>query len=132
VTATVGGPSDILLAAQILTNQKIDAVLPISDNTINAAFETVSQVADENRVPLFGAFLLAAKSGAAAAVGWDFFDMGMKAGRIALRVKGGERPAVIPFETMTKARLVLNSRAAGLQGLRFSDLLLRKADSILE
>jgi putative ABC transport system substrate-binding protein len=132
VTVPVAGPSDILLAAQILTNQKIDAVLPISDNTINAAFETVSQVANENRMPLFGGFLLAAKAGAAAAVGWDFFEMGRKAGRIALRIKAGERPAKIPFESMTEVRLILNLQAAGLQGLRFPDNLRRKADLILD
>jgi putative ABC transport system substrate-binding protein len=132
VTIPVSGPSDILLAAQILTNQKIDAVLPISDNTINAAFETVSQVANENRIPLFGAFLLAAKAGAAAAVGWDFFEMGMKAGRLAVRIKAGERPAKIPFENMAEVRMILNLPAAGLQGLALSDHLRRKADSILE
>jgi putative ABC transport system substrate-binding protein len=108
VTIPVSGPSDILLAAQILTNQKIDAVLPISDNTINA------------------------KAGAAAAVGWDFFEMGMKAGRLAVRIKAGERPAKIPFENMTEVRMILNLPAAGLQGLLLPENLRRKADSILE
>jgi len=129
---SLGGPSDLLLAAQILTNKQIEAVLPISDNTINAAFETVSQVADENRVPLFGAFLLAANAGAAAAVGWDFFEMGMKAGKIALRLKSGESPANIPFQNMTDVHLVLNAKAAKRQGVQWSAEILKRADKILE
>lgn len=126
-TVPVAGPSDVFLAAQILTNRKIDVLFPISDNTINAAFETVSQVAIENRIPLFGGFLLAAKAGAAASVGWDFFEMGRKAGRIVLRIKAGERPADIPFQNMSDVLLAVNPKAAASQGIRFSDEVLKRA-----
>jgi putative ABC transport system substrate-binding protein len=128
----VESPSDVLLAAQVLVNRKVDVIFPISDNTINTSFEALAKVADENRLPLFGGFLLAANAGAAAAVGWDFFDMGYRSGQIALRVRNGESPARIPFQSMSGVRLALNLRAAERQGVTFPPEVLRRATGILK
>jgi len=132
VSVPVENPDDILLAARVLINRKIDAIYQISDNTINAAFEALARAADENAVPLFSGSLLAARSGAAAAVGWDFYAMGYKSGQLVLRVKNGENPTLIPLESMSDVRLVLNRRAAALQGVVFPGSVLKRAAEILE
>lgn len=131
VAVPVNEASDVLLAAQVLVNRRIDVLYPISDNTINSAFEALGLVAEENRVPLFGSFLYAAQLGACAALGWDFYEMGYKTGRIALRVKNGESPGSLPFESMKKVQLYLNLEKADLQGVRFSENLIRRADRII-
>jgi len=135
VAVPVGNKSEVLLSAQELVNRKIDAIYQISDNTINASFEAVGKVAEENALPLFG-FLLSTHFGACAALGWDFFDMGYKAGhyksgQIAIRVKNGEDPAPIPIQYMSKARLYLNLNAAKKQGVVFSREILKRADEII-
>jgi ABC-type uncharacterized transport system substrate-binding protein len=57
--------------------------------------------------------------------------MGYKAGEIAFRVKGGESPAKIPIQDMSKVRMNLNLDAAAKQGIKFSDEVLRKADEVV-
>ena len=131
VSVPVAKASDILLSAQDLVNKKIDVIYQISDNTINASFEALSRVAEENSIPLFGGFLLSTREGASAALGWDFFDMGYKAGLIAVRVKEGESPAGIPIQYMTDVRLYINLSAAKKQGVTFSADIIELAHTVL-
>jgi putative ABC transport system substrate-binding protein len=123
----IGNAGEIMPAAQILVNRHIDVIYQISDNTLNAAFGTVAQVANENRIPLFGGFLLSTESGACAALGWDFFAMGERTGRIALRIKAGEPPSGIPIEYMSEVKLHINTEAAAKQGVSFPEEILRRA-----
>lgn len=131
IAVPVANSSEVLLAAQVLVNKKIDVIYQISDNTINASFEALGKVAEENGIPLFGGFLLATHAGACAAMGWDFFDMGYKTGQIVLRVKDGESPAKIPFQSMTDVKLHLNLKAAEKQGIVFSPEVRRRASEII-
>ncbi len=132
VDVPIANKSQVLHSAQLLINKKIDAIYQISDNTINESFQDVGNVAGENSIPLFGGFLLSTRLGACAALGWDFFEMGYKAGEIAIQVKNGAKPADIPIQSMSKVRIHLNPHAAEKQGIRFSDELLKKADEILD
>lgn len=127
----IANSSQVLLFAQRLINKKIDALYPISDNTINASFEAIGKVAEENSVPLFGGFLLSVQMGACAAMGWDFYDMGYRAGELAWRVKEGENPGDIPFLYMHEARVYLNLEAAQKQGIEFPEEILKGADKII-
>ncbi|MBN1223854.1 MAG: ABC transporter substrate-binding protein [Candidatus Aminicenantes bacterium] len=131
VAVPIANSSEVLLSTQVLINEKVDAIYQISDNTINAAFEAVGKIAEENGVPLFGGQPYSTQLGACAAMGWDFFDMGYKAGEIALRIKNGEAPADIPFQYMQEVQLHLNLEAAQKQGVHFSQDVLRRADEIL-
>jgi putative ABC transport system substrate-binding protein len=131
VSVPVDNPSGVLLAAQVLVNRKIEVIYQISDNTTNASFEALAQVADENAIPVFSGSILAARAGASAAIGWDFYDMGYKSGQIVARVKGGESPAGIPFQTMSDVRISLNLKAAARQGVVFSPEILRRANEVL-
>jgi len=131
IAVPVSNLSEVLLAAQVLVNKKIDAIYQISDNTINASFEALGKVADENKIPLFGGFLRSTELGACAAMGWDFFDLGYKTGQIVLRVKRGESPVKIPFQSMTTIKLNLNLKAAERQGLTFPETVLKRANGVL-
>ncbi|MGB8951472.1 MAG: ABC transporter substrate-binding protein [Candidatus Aminicenantales bacterium] len=131
IAVPITNTNEILLAAQILINKKIDAIYQISDNTINTSFEAIGKVAEENAIPLFGGFPLSTHLGACAAMGWDFFDMGYKGGLIAVRVKNGESPAGIPFQSMSDIKLYLNLAAAEKQGVRFSEEVLKRANEVI-
>lgn len=132
LTVPVTNTSEVLLSAQVLINKKIDAIFQISDNTINASFEVLGKIAEENSIPLFGGFLLSTQLGACAAMGYDFFDMGYKTGQLALKIKNGESPAQIPFQSMTKVKLHLNLAAAEKQKVQFPPEILKIADEILD
>jgi len=132
IAVPVANSNEVLLSAQVLINKKIDAIYQISDNTINASFEALGRVANDLGIPLFGGFPLFANKGACAAMGWDFFDIGYKAGEIALRVKNGENPGSIPIQYMSEVRLYLNLKAAEKQGVKFSPQIIQRADEVLD
>ena len=127
VSVPVANPNEVLLASQVLINKKVDAIYQISDNTVNASFEALGKVAEENAVPLFGGFLLSTRLGACAALGWDFYDMGFLAGQIAVRIKGGESAGRIPFQSLTTVKLHLNLKAAEKQGVKFRPEVIKRA-----
>lgn len=128
---SIASANEILLSAQVLINEKIDAIYQISDNTINASFEVIGRVAEENAIPLFGGFPPHTLNGACAAMGWDFYAMGYKAGQIALQVKNGTSPNDIPIQYMKEIKLHLNLEAARKQGIVFEDYIIERADEIV-
>ncbi len=128
---SIASANEILLSAQVLINEKIDAIYQISDNTINASFEVIGRVAEENAIPLFGGFPPHTLNGACAAMGWDFYAMGYKAGQIVLQVKNGTSPNDIPIQYMKEIKLHLNLEAARKQGIVFEDDIIERADEIV-
>ena len=126
----VANPNEVLLASQVLVNRSIDVIYQISDNTVNASFEALGKAAEENGIPLFGGFLSSTRLGAWAAMGWDFVDMGYRTGEIAVRIRNGESPARIPFQSMANVKLWLNLRAAARQNVRFSPDVIKRASQI--
>jgi putative ABC transport system substrate-binding protein len=131
IQVSITNSSAVLLAAQILVNKKIDVIYQISDNTINTSFDALGEVAEENSIPLFGGYPPFTEYGASAAMGWDFFDMGYKAGEIAVRVKNGENVKDIPFQYMSDVKIYLNLIAAEKQGIHFSEDIIEAADNII-
>jgi len=127
VAVPVTGPHEITASLQRLLNEKIDVLFPMSDNTLNSSFDVIGRAAEENGLPLFGSFLRSVEFGACAALGYDFYDMGVKTGRLAVRVKSGESPARIPIQSMDEVKLYVNTTAAARQGVVFSKGLLGRA-----
>jgi putative ABC transport system substrate-binding protein len=128
VAEPVANIHDIPQAAQVLVNEKVDLIFPVSDNTINSALGALGRVAEESGVPFFGAVLQAAGFGASAAMGFDFEEMGYQAGLIAVRVKDGESPGEIPFQYMDEIKVRINLEAAAKQGVRFTEAVLGRAE----
>jgi putative ABC transport system substrate-binding protein len=131
IAVPVANVNEVLLSAQMLLNKKIDVLFPISDNTINASFESLGRMAEDNSIPLFGGNLVATRLGACAALGWDFFEMGYKSGQIAIRIKNGEKPGRIPIQYMSKIRLYLNLEAARKEGVLFPPEVIKRADDVI-
>lgn len=131
VAIPVASAHEIPQSVQILVNAKVDALFPISDNTINTSFDALGRAAEENRLPLFAVFLRSVEFGACAGVGYDFHDMGYKTGQLAVRVKNGESPARIPIQFMTDVKVFLNLAAAEKQGVVFPKEILARAAKII-
>lgn len=128
VAVPVASSHEIPRSLQVLLNEKVDVLFPMSDNTINTSFDIVGRAAEENSLPLFASFLRSVEFGACAALGYDFFDMGLKAGRIAVRVMNGESPGRIPIQAMDEVRLYVNPAAAEKQGVDFPKSVLDRVD----
>lgn len=127
VAVPISGPAAILPSLQRLLNDKVDALFPMSDNTLNSSFDVIGRAADESATPLFASFLRSVEFGACAALGFDFYEMGLETGRLAVRVKNGENPGRIPIRSLGEIRLYLNPEAAGRQGVAFPKAVLDRA-----
>ncbi|MBN2266196.1 MAG: ABC transporter substrate-binding protein [Candidatus Aminicenantes bacterium] len=127
VTVPVSGPFEVQASLQRLLNLKVDALFPMSDNTLNSSFDVVGRAAWESGVPLFASFLRSVEFGACAALGYDFFEMGLRTGRLAVRVKKGERPGQIPIQSMGEVMLYVNPEAAARQGVVLPPAVLARA-----
>ncbi|MBM3285434.1 MAG: ABC transporter substrate-binding protein [Candidatus Aminicenantes bacterium] len=131
VAVPVANVNEVLFSAQMLLSKNIDVLFPISDNTINASFESIGRLAGENGIPLFGGSPLFTRLGACAAMGWDFFEMGYKTGEMAVRIMNGESPGRIPIQYMSNVKLHLNLAAAQKQGIRFAPEIIQRADHVI-
>ncbi len=131
LAASVTGSQEIPSSLQRLLNEKIDVLFPMSDNTLNSSFDVIGRATAENATPLVASFLRSVEFGACAALGFDFYEMGVRTGRLAVRVKNGESPGQIPIESMETVKLYLNEEAAARQGVTFPKAVLDRADRIL-
>lgn len=125
-TATIANSSDLLQAAQSLD---VDAYWVPTDNTVVSAIETLIQVAEEKQVPVITSDGDSIARGAVATYAFNYYDMGLQSGRMAVRVLTGEAtPAEIPVETSEDLILYLNLDAAERMGVTIPQDLLDQAD----
>lgn len=132
VSTPIDEAADLVSAFQYLMQQQAKVICPVSDNTINANFDQLARLAEENRVPLFAAFALGAELGACASMGFGFADIGKKTAELVIRVKNGESPALIPFQYMDKVLFYINEEASRKQGVSWPPQILKRADVILK
>jgi putative ABC transport system substrate-binding protein len=132
ISQPVSRAQDIVQAVQSLVRDRIEVLFPVSDNTINANFDLVGRLAEENGRPLFAAFALGAEFGACASMGFDFRDIGLKTAEIIIRIRNGESPTRIPFQYIDRVRFYVNDEAARKQGVKFPESILKKTDQLVK
>lgn len=121
VKAAATNSNEVQTAAQSLIG-KVQAIYVPSDNTVVGALDTVIQVADKNKLPLFVAEKDSVKKGGVASYGFEYYDLGYATGKMAVDIlKNGKKPADIPVGYAEKVNLAINLKAAEKQGLKVTD-----------
>lgn len=126
----VEGPAvtsaDVLQATESLN---VDAIYVPTDNVVVSALETVIQVGEQKKIPVFGAEGDSVARGTVATYGLDYFDLGYQTGQMAIRILvDGADPATMPVETITEPTLYINTGAAERMGVTIPADILAKAD----
>ena len=118
VEATVATSADVMTSAQSLVG-RVDAIWVGTDNTVVSGFEALVKVCEDNHIPLFASDTASVERGAVAALGLDYYQVGVKCGDIAAKILNGENPANIPAEKMNLAdlQLYVNPSAAQRMGI---------------
>lgn len=125
-TATISNSSDLLQAAQSLD---VDAFWVPTDNTVVSAIETLIGVAEDKQVPVITSDGDSIARGAVATYAFNYYDMGLQTGRMAVKVLLGEAtPADLPVETSEDLILYLNLDAAARMGVTIPQDLIDEAD----
>lgn len=131
VEVTITNRSEVARAVNSLVG-KVQAIVISSDNTAISDFETIVKVCNKNKIALFAGDVDSVPKGAIAAYGLDYFLVGYSAGKKAVQVLKGMNPGEIPWGPMEKFSLVINAKAAKIQGVTISPDILKKADKVLK
>lgn len=109
---------------------RIDVLFTANDVTVTAAFSALVGFAVDHKIPLFAGDYSSVQRGAIAAVGQNYYAVGMAAAELASQVLRGTSPAEIPVTFTTGGDLYLNVAAADAMGVSLSDTLLSRALTI--
>lgn len=130
-TAAAPKSSRVLVATRSLIG-KADAIYVPTDNTIVSAVEAVVKVGRAVDIPVFSADTNSVARGAAAAIGFSYYDIGRQTGALVARILEGEDAGTIPVQYVDKLQIHLNPASAKEMGLTFPDAMIDKAHKIIE
>ncbi len=131
VTVPVSSSSDVPDAALALAARNLDAFCQIAGNLTASAFAGIAQAARKSKLPIFAFQKVQVRAGAVVALARDYHDAGREAALMAARIMRGESPARIPFQPLTRTRLIVNPEAARAVNLRLPDSLVRRAEELV-
>lgn len=119
--ATVGNSSEVNQSANSLVGDA-DVFYIVTDNMVVSALESVISVAEEQGMPLIVAEPDSVKRGGFVAYGFEYYDIGYRAGEMAASIlKGEQAPADIAPEYPNEIDLYINKEAAEAQGVEWQD-----------
>jgi putative tryptophan/tyrosine transport system substrate-binding protein len=118
---------DVGAGAQALVG-KVEAVFIANDNTVASGLEAAVKVANTQKMPLFAADIMLVERGLPGMIGFDYFDQGLQAGKMVVRLLQGERASHIPVENPQNLRLYINEDAAKNMGVILPQEVLKSAD----
>ena len=129
--ATVSNSAGVFQAAKSLIGRAQAVYIP-TDNTVVSAFEAITQIGYQAKLPIFAADTDSVGRGAVAALAVDYYRMGRQTGEMVGRILQGTRPADMPVETLREFQIYLNPGSAAKMGLEIPPDLLQKADKIIQ
>lgn len=106
---------------------KVDVLFVGTDHQVTLAMPTLAKVASDGRLPLFATDAAQVETGAAAAWAVDYRALGQQTGRMLVRVLKGTAPGAIAPETSARYQLVVNPKAAALQGVQLPESMMKNA-----
>lgn len=129
VEAVAGKTSDVASAMNNLVG-KVQAVYVPNDNTAVSAMNSIVQIAEKNKLPVFAGDTGSVAAGAIASRGYDRFLLGKKAGELVLKILNGASAGDLPVEVNHPLSLMINKNAAIKMAVVIPPALLQSATVI--
>jgi putative ABC transport system substrate-binding protein len=127
-----GTERDLDTAIANLVQQRIGGLV-ISDGIfLNARSEQLGALSSRHAVPTIFQFHEFAAAGGLMSYGINLAELHRQTGIYTGRILRGEKPADLPVQQSTKVELILNLKTAKALGLTVPQLLLGRADEIIE
>lgn len=115
--ASVSATADVQQAALSLVGS-VDAFFTPDDNTVASAMTVYSQIAIENKIPLYAGADSMVKEGALATVGISYTVLGKQTAAMAIRIVKGEAVADNPVEIISEYAKMININTANQIGIQ--------------
>ena len=123
--------AEVLTSTRSLIN-KVDAIYVPTDNTIVSAFESVVKVGQDAKIPVFAGDTSSVKRGAIAALGFDYYDVGVQTGKMLVDVLNGKKAGDIDVQTVSRLKLSINLKAAKKMGVKIPKILQILANEVIK
>ncbi len=113
---------------------KVDAIYIPTDNLLAEGMATVTMITNENKIPVIVGEEGQVVNGGLATYGLSYFNLGYKAGEMAVEILNGANPAemAIGYLPAEDCELIINMETAKELGLTIPDSVLNRAKKINE
>lgn len=123
--------SDISMSAQSLVG-KVDVIYTSTDNNVINAYEALTKVAKEAKIPLVSSDPSVVERGASVVLGVNYHQLGIETGKITARILKGEKAGDIAIYSAKELDLMVNQDNAKEQGLQIPQSILDKAKNVVK
>jgi len=130
VKTTVNSANDLVMVAQYLKSQNLDAIIVAADNTVYMGLNVLGKMASESKIPLFVTDPHQAEKGAAIGMGVNYKKWGYRSGLKAVEILKG-RTIQQHIDPITETELIINKKACETQGLVLPQSVIDKATRII-
>lgn len=130
VFAPANTSAEVTQATQSLIKQ-VDAIFINNDNTALSAFDSITKIANKNKIPVFVSDTDMVTRGALAALGPNQYELGRQTAKIILRVLKGEKLENIPVMFPDKVETVINSKTASILKIEIPKSVLEEATTVV-
>lgn len=121
--------ADVQSAAQIVAS-KADVIYAPTDNTVASAIDGLVNAANQANKPIVGASTTYIENGALAALGFDYYQVGVQTADYVDALLKGKKVAELPVKVAKGSDLALNQKAANKLGITFPQSVLERATSV--
>ena len=99
---------------------KVDAIILLNDNLVIGSVEVVLSVATKEKKPIFASDPQSVERGCLGALAPDQFEIGIQAGKMAIKVLEKKSPKEVMVEAVTHQQLYINTKIAKILGINIS------------
>lgn len=127
--ATVTNSSEVQQAAESLVG-KVDAIFIPNDSVIQSAMSLVTDVARENKIPVYGSSATMVDSGVFATVAISDKEIGAMSADMAAEILGGRKVSEVPAVVVPASSTVINSVTLEALELTLPDDIMNTAEFV--
>lgn len=121
---------DVGAAARSLIGN-VDVIYTNTDNNVVSAYEALVKVGNDAQIPLVASDPDSVKRGAVAALGVNYYDLGLQTGAMVIDILKGAEPGEMPSQLSEGLELHVNLQAATKQGVTLSNDLIDSAANVI-
>ncbi|MEZ8095278.1 ABC transporter substrate-binding protein [Photobacterium swingsii] len=121
--------ADVQSAAQIVA-AKADVIYAPTDNTVASAIDGLVNAANQANKPIIGASTTYVENGVLAALGFDYYQVGVQTADYVDALLKGQKVSSLPVKVAKGSDLALNKAAAAKLGITLPESALKRATSI--
>ncbi|WP_375635327.1 MULTISPECIES: ABC transporter substrate-binding protein [unclassified Bartonella] len=124
-------PSDVQAATRALIG-KVDVIFIPADNTVLSVLEGAAKVTQEANVPVFTVDSNSIGRGPFMTQGVNFYDVGVEAGKLVVRILKGEKPGDIDVVQAASNDIRIDMKAAEKAGIVIPQAVIDRATKVIQ